>query len=263
MNKRILAGAVLAILVLLFALAFQIREVQRPSIHETPSAHELVTSRPTPPASPTFNHRFLRRNSDGSPVRWNPCEPIRYVLNPLGSPDGVVADLEAAISRITEASGLSFLFEGTTDEIPEKPRDVYQVGRYGDRWAPVLVAWVPGSENKVGVLPDEAGRSSPVAVELDALKLVNISGHLFLNSEAQYPQGFGQSRSWGHVLLHELGHLVGLDHVNDPTQVMHQELGEGAVKLGAGDLIGLEVLGRESGCLPNPHPRPVEIIHTN
>jgi hypothetical protein len=40
------------------------------------------------------------------------------------------------------------------------------------------------------------------------------------------------------VILHELGHVMGLEHVDDPTQLMYPEIGSPA-GLAAGDLNGL------------------------
>ena len=44
------------------------------------------------------------------------------------------------------------------------------------------------------------------------------------------------------VILHELGHVMGLEHVDDPAQLMYPEIGT-AEGLAAGDLNGLYELG--------------------
>ncbi|MGJ9411746.1 matrixin family metalloprotease [Aeromicrobium sp. CF4.19] len=43
------------------------------------------------------------------------------------------------------------------------------------------------------------------------------------------------------VLLHELAHLVGLDHVDDTDELMYPT--SGPLEWGPGDLAGLEALG--------------------
>ena len=45
------------------------------------------------------------------------------------------------------------------------------------------------------------------------------------------------------MILHELGHVMGLEHVDDPRQLMYPEIGT-PDGLAAGDLNGLYELGR-------------------
>jgi predicted Zn-dependent protease len=50
-------------------------------------------------------------------------------------------------------------------------------------------------------------------------------------------------------VLHEFGHLVGLDHTADPSQVMYSEAQFNVQDYGPGDLRGLAQLGRQA-CVP-------------
>ncbi len=60
-------------------------------------------------------------------------------------------------------------------------------------------------------------------------------------------QGFEQARA---VLLHELGHLIGLSHVDDPRQLMHDKNSAGVTALAAGDLSGIAALRASARCHP-------------
>ena len=51
------------------------------------------------------------------------------------------------------------------------------------------------------------------------------------------------------ILLHELGHLVGLDHVDDWTELMHGGGEPNIIDFGPGDLTGLARLG-QGECVP-------------
>ena len=52
------------------------------------------------------------------------------------------------------------------------------------------------------------------------------------------------------VVLHELAHVVGLNHVTSPSNLMNTELEPGVTDFAAGDLTGLAALGRGT-CLPD------------
>jgi hypothetical protein len=51
------------------------------------------------------------------------------------------------------------------------------------------------------------------------------------------------------IVLHELGHVVGLAHVDDPTQLMN-ERNEGVVDFASGDMAGLAAVG-QGECVPS------------
>ncbi len=74
------------------------------------------------------------------------------------------------------------------------------------------------------------------------------SGVVALNSATR--AGTSGAGSWFTYALHELGHAVGLAHVEDASQVMNAVIGRDVTGFGSGDLAGLGALGRGAGCLP-------------
>ncbi len=199
---------------------------------------------PAVPVTTAGAYAFEHTGADGRPVGYDPCVPIRYVTRPVGAPpeaDRLIAD---AVASIQAATGLSFESLGTTDEPLVEDRAPIQP-RYGSAWAPVLFAWsdadaspelagdvvgVGGSE----VVPAPHGDRSFLAagrVLLDAPDLETILGR---------PGGYARARV---VVMHELAHVVGLDHVDDPTELMAPRTGA-VTGLGPGDREGLALIGQ-------------------
>ena len=206
---------------------------------------------------PPIDYSFLEARQGGcQPVRFNPCEPIHYVVNAALARPGAVDDLEAAIRLLEQASGLTFVNDGPTDERGELTRQRSQPERYGTRWAPVLVVWDHGERYRMDVSNPAGGIAAPVdGVSVTGILIVNVDT---LVEGTFPPSGFGPGGSWGRVFLHELGHLVGLGHVARSDQLMFPELGvqRGRAEYHAGDLAGLRLVGKEAGCLQTPAPPP-------
>jgi hypothetical protein len=204
--------------------------------------------------------RVWARRTDGTPVRWDPCTPVSWVLNPDGAPPNAMADLRAAFARVSAASGLAFRFEGMTDEVPDPRRPPFQPERYGsERWAPVLVAWVDTSDTLMPLLPTDAGVAIPVTVSAGGAHSF-VTAQVVLDTSDTLEPGFGdRATSWGSVLQHEIAHVVGLDHVDDPSQLMFPSAQPGLSNFGAGDLAGLRALGAGGGCVETPTPQPVDV----
>ncbi len=171
------------------------------------------------------------------PVTYSPCKVIPVVVNDALAPagtEGIVTESLAEVSRLT---GLRFSSEGRTDDEPAA-----RSGR--DPGQPVLIAWttptqVPALEGTVAGL----GGSTSVRGELSG-SAHYVTGQVALDA----PQLAGiMERNGGRALvraivLHELGHLVGLGHVTDPTQLMFAQT-RGVLDFNGGDRRGLALVG--------------------
>lgn len=195
------------------------------------------------------SYSFMTTNPDGSPGRWNPCEPIRYQVNASQAEPGALEDVQAALAQITAASGLQFQYVGATTEIPRAHHEM----RAGGRWAPVTIGWATASQTDM-LTGAEAGMGGPDRLSTPS-GTVYVSGSVVLDAarNAEYPPGFAGYQTRGTLLLHELGHLVGLGHTDDDSQAMRSGLGAPG-RYGAGDLAGLARLGTAAGCRSVPRP---------
>jgi hypothetical protein len=255
-RRRQLPGAALPALltILLVASAGAVVRVERERAAVGDPLHAVTTAAV---ASAGWSPSYV--DSEGRPARWDPCRPIHYVVDTAWMPTGGRQDLAASLSRLAKATGMTFVDDGDTTELPSQSRAAYQPGRYGKRWAPLLVAWVPAEQTDLGLGHGIAGVTVAVAIPNTNGGSI-VTGQVALDAEHVLPPGFGPGATEGEVLLHELAHAVGLGHVLDPTQVMYPQTTNSESQYGAGDRAGLAALGRPAGCHPAPAPRALHTV---
>lgn len=208
--------------------------------------------RPARPPAGKGGYTFMHKLPDGRPVTYDPCRPIHYVLA-AGAPAYARPLLARSLHEVSQATGLQFVYDGTTEERPSTQRDPYQPDRYGDRWAPVLIAWTTSSQVRrlKGDVAGLGGSEEVVPPGNGTNALHYVTGSVVFDGPALRrirASTFGLTISHD-VVLHELGHLVGLGHVKEPTQVMYPKAGAPLPGYGDGDLRGLAQLG-EGTCYP-------------
>ncbi|GAC1587807.1 MAG: hypothetical protein NVS3B21_03020 [Acidimicrobiales bacterium] len=208
------------------------------------------------PTGNTNAFSYLVANADGSPARFNPCAAIHYVTNLGAAPAGAAAMVSGALDRISTASGMSFVNDGPTTEIPNSGRPAVQPTRYGNSWAPVVIAWAHTSQSDLLPGGNTIGEGGSSWVSQGGPKIF-VTGEVVIDADstANLPVSFGSGSTLGELVLHELGHVMGLGHSSDPNQLMYPSLVPVPVAAyGAGDLNGLTHLGRPAGCLTTPQP---------
>lgn len=181
-------------------------------------------------------------------VRWNPCNGvIRWKLNPSNGLYGQLATIKAAFRKLSSLTGLRFAYAGTATTPIQTgtsvgPYDGYQIligwsdptydanmtGGGSDTWATTTPRWYASNEQM---------QSAVVALNMDY--------------RSQMIAGMRPGGSFGMLMLHELGHVVGLDHVDDQNQAMYPTILQGAraPDYGQGDKDGLWSVGAAQGCL--------------
>ena len=204
-----------------------------------PDAARAPLGVPQTPPHGSGGYGFLVRDDDGSPVLFDPCRPVHWVNAPGPVPPGGQEVVRRAFDELSRHTGLRFVEDGDTDERPGDARALVQPSRYGDRWAPVLVAWAPGAEAP-RLAGGVAGYAGPDVAD-DGGRLL-VSGQVVLDADDLAHADGGGVRAFAYyAVLHELGHLVGLAHVDDATQLMYPQ---GHIAAFApGDLRGLAAAG--------------------
>lgn len=209
---------------------------------------EPATTAPTAGSvtAPSTGSFAFMQEQRGEPVTYDPCEPVRYVINDRLAPVGGDELVASAVSTISAATGLVLEHAGSTDELPRPRRPARDVLRYGMDPSPVLIAWTTPKR-----VPDLAGGvvgvAGSVAEGVGGSGMRYVSGSVYLDAAElsgilRRPDGPAQVRA---VITHELGHLVGLDHVEDPGELMYAA-NIGNTQLGPGDRRGLAALGAGS-----------------
>jgi hypothetical protein len=214
-------------------------------------AARTALGRPLPAPPEGGAHTFIAFQEDGvTPVAYDPCRPVHYVVRPDNAPPGGEEVLHDAFARLGEVTGLRFVHDGGSDETSTLDREIFQPERYGDRWAPVLVAWETEVQNPA-LAGDTVGQAGSVAVSLGDGPRVFVTGTVSLDAGRMpeilaFRDGPETARA---IVLHELGHLVGLGHVDDAQQLMYPEARREVPDFSSGDLTGLSVLG-SGPCVP-------------
>ncbi|MFF5793439.1 matrixin family metalloprotease [Paeniglutamicibacter sp. NPDC012692] len=205
----------------------------------------------TPPAAQDSTAYRLHPSPDKKQkfVAYDPCRPIHYVIRPDGAPANAERLVHEAVQAVSAASGLQFIYDGTTSEGPSGQRTQYQPERYGKRWVPVLVTWSSPAEIPA-LAGDVAGLGGSSYVSARGTPLVFVAGQVNLDGPdvaamMLHSQGPEHVRA---VIMHEFGHVLGLDHVEDPNQLMFEGPSY-RTSFAPGDLAGLAVLGT-GACVP-------------
>lgn len=189
----------------------------------------------------SYAFRGHQPGDPGTPVTFSSCKPVRVEINLDGvtRPEVMKRLILSAMGEVSAASGLQLQFVGQTSRRPRWPDPTLTLE--GGAW-PVLVAFADANElprmhGAVGlgsgtVITDghvHSYATGTVALETD-----------YFNGLHDRYRGLAHGRA---TVMHELGHVLGLDHVRDGGEVMNGK-GHGTTELGPGDRRGLALLGK-------------------
>jgi hypothetical protein len=137
------------------------------------------------------------------PSRRNPCAPWRVVYDDRNAPVDLEAAIQRTITQTAEATGVQIVYGGKVQQTPADPRDI-------------RIAWDTATTATLGL-----ARQGFVS---DAGGTVwRTTGSMTL---AGRRRGISTDR-WEAVLLHEFGHIFGLDHTQVNTSPMYSPIETG------------------------------------
>ena len=223
----------------------------------TPPAVTAYQPPPKPPAG-QGGYAFLKTQRESAdPVTYDPCTVIHVAVNHRGAPPDGDRLVSEAVSEVARATGLHLVVDAGDSSRPLVADWTSSPGVLDPTPQRILVGWatpaeVPGLAGRVAGLGGSSASASPLTGRWSwSTGQVALDADYFATLNARGVQGHASGRA---VIMHELGHVVGLDHVDDAHQLMAAE-NLGLVSFGDGDLRGLYQLGQgrcERGSLDDP-----------
>lgn len=230
--REVLASAVT--LVVLFAMAARLPGAPGEAFRNVFGLPDPYAAGATTSSDGTYAFESTQLGSH-TPVGFDPCATIHYVINPAGGPADYLGFIQRAVAQASHYSGIRFAYDGTTDD-----RD------FGRRRGPVLIGFAESGEVPQLSGSDVIGVGGPTVEEVAGRRtytsgMVALRAGWFAARDADGRQDAEQA-----VVMHELGHVLGLAHVQDRDELMYPSITR--LTYGPGDIRGLEALGRIKEC---------------
>jgi hypothetical protein len=184
-------------------------------------------------------YEFMATIGD-QPVTYSSCQLIQVAVYPAGGPPDAEMLVREAVTQMRSATGLDIVVSGAYGgHAPNWNFEAAPVTRVD----PISVSWQDG--NAIATMTDDvAGLGGSPVVTDSGGRQVRIAGTIALSRDFyQLLARRGDHDEALAVLLHEFGHVLGLDHVDSPRELMYQH-NIGRTSLGRGDLEGLRRLGQ-------------------
>ena len=207
-------------------------------------------------------------------VRWAPCtvingvrrtHVINYKVHTAGTASRVTL-VKNAMARVAAATGLHFHYAGVTSFIPKGALSggfmmLDAARQRRATHAQLVVAWAyrgTGAGHSNLLTGDEAGVGSISWASSPTSQLRIGDAAVVMKRGVHLKAGFTSGGSIGTLLLHELGHAMGLQHVSYRREVMYPVVSSVSPSgYTTGDKAGLAKVGAKAGCMRTPNLPPI------
>jgi hypothetical protein len=214
--------------------------------HATPSPASVSPTAPSPQsavvarakqhsrfgqlATVSSNFHFEVLGASSQPVRWDPCDPITYAVVGTDAPTGWQGDVASVVSQVSTATGMNFVDSGTFAQASQVPSNT-----------DITISWtsalVSTGGDEVGLTTYYYIDSAPYTPQMTKAQIQMLGSlHAGAGTDGELP-----------VLLHEMGHAMGLAHTPGQPEVMNP-VDQGFTHYQPGDTAGLHALGAAQGC---------------
>lgn len=197
-------------------------------------------------------------NGTKVPVRWNGCQKtITYKVNVAAVPPAqratILAETKAAVGQVAAATRFTFAYKGSTTEVP-------RVGSMPRQSAELVIAYTTPSRTNYNLAGSVLGQgglyyawASRTVSGRTTYSVAAQRGFVVIDAPDMLRRtgtGYGTGVRRTNLMVHELGHAMGLQHVSDTRQQMYPMLSSRSPKgLAWGDRAGLARLGKGAGCI--------------
>ncbi len=193
--------------------------------------------------------KFMSYSENGIPVYFKGCGPIDYFIRQNYASSQDISIVQTALSNLADAAGRSFNFKGFSENTEgEAPPGSVLIDFTNERESKELRKAQSNAESGVAGL---GGPGIPIVTNTPRFNSqVSTDGTISINQ--RYWPGLS-TEDKNTVIMHEMGHVLGLDHpVNGTNQLMDASGGYYITSLGKGDLLGLQILSALGGCREFP-----------
>jgi hypothetical protein len=199
-------------------------------------------------STPTNTIVYGQADPANIPFHWDKCQSaLRYAINMNGYDEKYRAVIADDIARVATATGIAFTYVGDTSFIPQSSDPYgYPLSQFANGSTPYDLLISLSDDGITDLLPGSLGGITYPNWIYNTGK----DGRLDVATISMDMANLDYRQPWagdglGPVLLHELGHAMGINHVTDTSQIMYPgAVPNGPQTYASGDLRGLWLVGQ-------------------